>query len=245
MPEPLNQNETLQNQPLRIFLSFAWPTREAVRALAIRLRKAGFVVWWAESLLPGQDFDHEISTQLRNSDIALFCISSYWNLPGWKHRELRLALKIAEERPENSVYIVPARLEPSCFIPESLMRYQVVDLTDRKHYLQLIKGLKTLSSLRKNFSTNEHTVNEPARDHHRMRRRCTDRIDKNRAWLVMRKDYVGQVIQDRMSPRVFHCLVQRGTNIVYLSQEENRDVAFARCHEILDEMEPVELDETA
>ena len=46
---------------------------------------------------------------------------------GFVQREIRLALEVAEEKPEGTIYIIPARLE-NCEVPERLAEWQWVNL---------------------------------------------------------------------------------------------------------------------
>jgi hypothetical protein len=64
---------------LRIFLCHAPEDKERVRELADRLTKDGFDIWLDEErLLPGQDWDFEITHAVRNSDVVVV-----WGIAPW------------------------------------------------------------------------------------------------------------------------------------------------------------------
>jgi hypothetical protein len=48
-------------------------------------------------------------------------------LIGYLQREISEVLQVADEHPEDSIFVIPARLEP-CDVPERFRRWQWVDL---------------------------------------------------------------------------------------------------------------------
>ena len=112
-----------------VFLCHSSTDKQQVRALYSRLVSSGIRTWFdEEDLLPGQDWSGEISRAIYASSFILVCLSrSSINRRGYISREIRLALDIADSKPEGSVYVVPVRLE-ECAIPDRLSRFQSVDL---------------------------------------------------------------------------------------------------------------------
>ena len=131
------------SKQLRIFLLHARSDKEAVRRLYRRLVKEGASVWLdQERLLPGQDWVYEIHRAIHNCDVVIACLSRQFNKQGgYRHEELRIAVERANSRDANEVFLIPARLEP-CDLPDSLRRWQRVDLFKPDGYQQLVRALQ-------------------------------------------------------------------------------------------------------
>jgi hypothetical protein len=98
-------------------------------------------------LMPGENWYSEIVKAVHDSDVALICLSrESVNKQGYVQKEIRFALEAAADRPEDNVSIIPVRLEPS-EIPESLNRFQYVDLFD-DGYETLVRALKRVKTKR-------------------------------------------------------------------------------------------------
>lgn len=120
MPEP---------RPLRVFLCHAKEDKPKVRELYRRLHADGVEVWLDEkNLLPGQDWRVEIPRAVREADVVIVCMSSVSaRKEGFVQAEINFALDKALEKPEGTIYIIPAKLE-ECDVPEKLSRWQCVNL---------------------------------------------------------------------------------------------------------------------
>ena len=130
-------------RPLRIFLLHARSDEKVVARLYKRLGKAGANVWLDQkNLLPGQDWQSEIHQAISSSDIAIVCLSKRFNKQGgYRHEELKIALEKANRLPDGMIFIIPVRLE-RCETPESLRRWQRVDLFESNGYKELLNALK-------------------------------------------------------------------------------------------------------
>src|SRR5438552_15067049 len=108
---------------LRIFLCHSSGDKPAVRDLYARLRDDGFGSWFDEqSLRPGQDWDYEIRKAVSASDIVIVCLSrTSITKAGYLQKELGLALDVASQQPEGSIFIIPVKLE-ECDAPERLKK---------------------------------------------------------------------------------------------------------------------------
>lgn len=97
----------------RVFISYAREDFEHAQRLYFDLKKAGADPWLdAEELLPGQKWQTIISDAIRESDFFLALLSSgSISKKGYVQKELREALEVFDQIPENEVYIVPARLD--------------------------------------------------------------------------------------------------------------------------------------
>jgi TIR domain-containing protein len=128
---------------LRVFLAHARSDQEDVRNLYHRLARDGMEAWLDEAkLLPGQDWEYEIRQAVRASDVVIVCLSQQFNRQrGYRQKEVRIALEEATLLPEGQIFIIPARLE-ECDLPESLRRWQRVDLFEIDGYKKLLQALR-------------------------------------------------------------------------------------------------------
>jgi len=134
---------TLKKQPARVFLCHSHSDNDAAQALSSRLGKDDIEVWLdKKELLPGQDWQNEIRKAILKSDIVIVCISRGFNRqPGYRHKELKIALQKAKSLPADEIVIIPARLE-KCDMPVSLRHLHRVDLFESDGYKKLISTLR-------------------------------------------------------------------------------------------------------
>ncbi len=111
-----------------------------------RLRGEGIDVWLDEkNILPGQDWDAEIRRAVRAADLVIVCLSkASIEKTGYVQREIRMVLDLADEQPEDKIYLIPARLE-LCDVPHRLTRWQWVDLFDPEGYNRLLSAVRTVA----------------------------------------------------------------------------------------------------
>jgi hypothetical protein len=136
------------SKQLQIFLLYARGDKEAVQHLYRRMVREGANVWMdRESILPGQDWQYEIRRAIHGSDLVIVCLSRQFNKQGgYRHEELKIALKKAGSLPEGGIFLIPVRLE-SCDMPEALHRWQRVDLFEAHGYQKLLESLKCCAAL--------------------------------------------------------------------------------------------------
>lgn len=129
-------------QPLTVFLCHSSSDKPAVRRLNERLLADGFSPWLDEcNLLPGQDWAHEIAKAVRKSDVVLACLSqASTTKTGFVNKELKLALEFADEQPEDTIFLIPIRLD-ECQVPTRLQHWHWVDLFQTDGYEKLLKAL--------------------------------------------------------------------------------------------------------
>jgi len=130
---------------LKVFLCHASDDKDAVRSLYHRLKRDGVSPWLDDvDIVPGQDWEEAISDAIRQSDVFLVCMSqTSVQKRGFVQRELRAALRVAEEMPAGMIFIVPARLD-DCEPPSDLSHLQRVDLfrPEAEGYAKLLRALK-------------------------------------------------------------------------------------------------------
>lgn len=132
---------TIPRQP-KVFLCHSSLDKPSVRALRRKLLDDGCQPWLdEEDILPGQDWDREIRRAIRVSDLVLVCLSrASINKVGYLQKEIRSVLDAADEQPEGTIFVIPARLEP-CEVPERFRRYQWVDLFEDTGYPRLLQAV--------------------------------------------------------------------------------------------------------
>ncbi len=130
-------------KPLKVFLCHASGDKPPVRDLYKRLTLEGVDAWLdKEKLLPGQDWQVEIPRAVHEADVVVVCLSNKSvTKEGYVQKEIKFALDIAEEKPEGTIFLIPARLE-DCPVPGRLSRWQWVDLYDENGFVQLLRSLK-------------------------------------------------------------------------------------------------------
>jgi len=137
-----------QPRKLRVFLCHASQDKPIVRELYQRLLAEDWIDPWLdeERLLPGQDWNLEIEKAVESSDAVIVCVSSVSVVKeGYVQKELRRVLRIAEEKLEGAIFILPVRLD-DCAIPRQLREIQFLDYFPESKrdvaYEKLKKSLK-------------------------------------------------------------------------------------------------------
>ena len=135
-------------RPLRVFLCHSSKDKSAVRELYKKLRAETWIDPWLdeEKLFPGQDWHEEIEKAVEATDVVVVLLSKQSvSQEGYVQRELKLALDVADEKPENTIFIIPLRLD-DCPAPRRLRGWHYVDYfpANRKDWVleRLIASLK-------------------------------------------------------------------------------------------------------
>jgi Tfp pilus assembly protein PilF len=134
-------------RPLKVFLCYSSGDKAKVRELYRRLNEDGFQPWMDEKeLIPGHEFRSRIEDTVRTSDAVVVCISAESVAKeSFVNREIRIALDVAEEKPEGTIFVIPARLE-AVEIPRSLRKFEWADLFAEGGYERLVEALKVRAS---------------------------------------------------------------------------------------------------
>lgn len=134
-------------RPLKVFLSYASQDKPVVRELSRQLASEGWIDPWVDEkkLLPGQDWRTKIEEAVETSDTVIICLSnSSVGKEGFVQKELRYAREIAFEKPDETIFLIPLRLD-DCLVPRGLRFYQWGDYFGEKQedtYVALIEALK-------------------------------------------------------------------------------------------------------
>jgi TIR domain-containing protein/Leucine Rich Repeat (LRR) protein len=127
---------------LRVFLCHSSFDKLQVRRINKKLVSDNIETWLDEdNLLPGQDWEYEISKAVANSDAIIICLSNNSvTREGFVQKEIRFALDKAEEKPEGTIFMIPALLE-ECEVPQRLSKRHWVRLFEKNGYNLLLKAL--------------------------------------------------------------------------------------------------------
>ena len=138
----------------QIFLSYAYEDRDIVIDISQQLSRAGYETWIdAKDLLPGQDWEIEIRKALRNSEFVLIFLSNNSTTKeGYLQKEIKSALRLADEKPEGTIFLIPIKLE-DVEVPEGLKHIQWLELYKSDGWERLLQALK--ASERSRSQTNE------------------------------------------------------------------------------------------
>ena len=131
------------NGTAQIFLSYAREDEEKVGQLYQKLSDAGFKPWMdIKDILPGERWESCIRRAIRHSDFFLACLSvNSVSKRGFLQKEIKDALDIWQEKLEEDIYLIPARLE-DCEVPESLGGFQWVDLFEADGWTRLVRAIQ-------------------------------------------------------------------------------------------------------
>ena len=131
------------NRPLRVFLCHSSADKPAVRELYAALIEIGIDAWLdEEKLIPGQQWRSEISRAVRESDAVIICLSKKTvTKEGFVQREIKFALDVALEKPENTIFLIPARLD-NCKVPNNLTDWHWVNLFESHGYRLILEALE-------------------------------------------------------------------------------------------------------
>jgi tetratricopeptide (TPR) repeat protein len=128
---------------LHVFLCHSSGDKQPVRKLYERLKSDGVYPWLDNvNLLPGQEWRKEIKKEVRKTHVVIVCLSNESiNKTGFVQKEIKLALDIADEQPEDTIFIIPLKLE-ECDLPQRLSQLQWVNLFENSGYQRLMFALR-------------------------------------------------------------------------------------------------------
>lgn len=134
-----------ESQPrrLKVFLCHSSGDKPAVRGIYAWLQQIGADPWLdEEKILPGHDWEREITVAVQSSDAVLVCLSQgSVSKAGYVQRELRFALDVAEQQPEGTIFLIPVKLE-DCQPPARLHYLHWVNVFGDKGFERLFGALQ-------------------------------------------------------------------------------------------------------
>ena len=114
------------SQKLSVFLCHAQEDKPKVRELYTRLHDEQWIEPWLDekNILPGQRWGTAIREAMRNAHVIIICLSKLsTEKEGHFQREIKNALDIFQEKPENTIFIIPLKFD-ECVMPPSLTDIQ-------------------------------------------------------------------------------------------------------------------------
>lgn len=129
--------------PLKAFLCHTSADKPEVKKLYKALKDDGFDPWLdAVNLLPGEDWEAEITSAVKASHVVIVCLShTAVTKAGFAQKEIKMALDVADLQPEGTIFIIPTRLE-DCTVPNRLSKWHWVNLYEDGGYQKLVHALK-------------------------------------------------------------------------------------------------------
>jgi len=118
-----------ESHKLRVFLCHDSRDKPIVRELYQRLSTESWIDPWLDEakLYPGQDWDLEIDNAVETTDAVVFCVSNNSvTKEGYVQKEIRKILDKAEEKPEQTIFIIPLRLDETP-TPLRVRKFQYID----------------------------------------------------------------------------------------------------------------------
>jgi hypothetical protein len=135
-------------QPLRVFLCHSSGDKPIVRELYQKLVAEGWLDVWLdeEKLFPGMEWNLEIEKAVEAADAIIVCLSSNSvTKEGYVQRELKIALDVALDKPEGTIFVIPLRLD-NCEPPRRLRGWQYADYFPEnlrtRAYQRMLESLK-------------------------------------------------------------------------------------------------------
>jgi len=170
---------------LKVFLCHSSNDKPAVREIYQRLKSETWIDPWLdeEELYPGQDWDLEIEKAVEKTDTVLvFLSNNSVSKEGYIQRELRMILRMADYKPEGTIFTLPLRLD-NCSLPHRLSMNHYVDLfpEDRKDwaYERLLGGLR-IRAERLDIDVSEKVASSKRQEASEQEKKVQERSEKER-----------------------------------------------------------------
>jgi hypothetical protein len=140
----LARKRAQSTQRLCVFLCHSSGDKPQVRDIYKRLTAEGIKAWLdEESLLPGQDWELEISRAICSTHVVIVCLSQNSTTKrGYVQKEIKFALNEADKQPEGTIFIIPVKVE-ECDLPDRLRRYHTVKLFEERGFEKLVGALRS------------------------------------------------------------------------------------------------------
>jgi len=163
---------------LTVFLCYASQDRLQVQGLYDSLAHEPWIEPWMDikKLLPGHEWEYVIRDTVEKADAVIVCLSqNSVTKEGYIHKEIKMIVDMSERKPENTIYIIPLRLD-NCELPYRLRKYQFVNYDPspkrrKKAFEDIKKSLKERAIKLAIF---------------RIHKKTTSVMLKNNAWLIGR-----------------------------------------------------------
>lgn len=140
VPKPFEENSKISK---RIFLCYAKEDYEQVEKIYDKLLNRGHTPWMdKKDLLPGQEWEYEITRSIKSSDFFVACMSNRSvSKRGYVQKEVSFALDVLGEIPTGQIFLIPLRLEP-CEVPPTLSFLHWLDIDSDENYQKLYEAIE-------------------------------------------------------------------------------------------------------
>ncbi len=134
---------SIADRQISLFLSYASEDFDRVSQLYEQLQSGGIQPWMdKKDIVGGEDWERSIWRAARAADFFVVCLTEKATIKrGFLQREIKRALTIWEEKLQDDIFLIPVRLE-DCLVPESLNRFQRVDLFTPDGFERLLNALR-------------------------------------------------------------------------------------------------------
>jgi tetratricopeptide (TPR) repeat protein len=128
----------------KVFISYSRADLNFATNIYFFLRENNCNPWMdIYDLVPGQDWEVEISHNIKSADYFIACLSrNSVSKRGYIQKELKEAISLLEQTPEGEIYIIPIRID-DCLVPISLARRQWLDWSKKDAKESLLKAIKS------------------------------------------------------------------------------------------------------
>jgi tetratricopeptide (TPR) repeat protein len=128
---------------VKVFVCHSSGDKPVVRDLYRKLVADGFNPWLDEiDLIPGQVWRDAIEAAVEASDAVIVCLSrGSVSKEGYLQKEIKIAIDVADQKPEGTIFIIPVRLE-DVEIPRRLRELQWANLYEERGYERLVAALR-------------------------------------------------------------------------------------------------------
>lgn len=128
----------------KVFISYASEDIDYANRLYAFLIQKNYKPWLDKNdLIPGQQWEIIIQSELRKSDFIILLLSNKSVLKrGYVQQEFNTAVKYCQEKLDEDIYIIPVKID-NCDIPEKLSKFQWVDYSDNDSFQKILSALSS------------------------------------------------------------------------------------------------------
>jgi hypothetical protein len=131
---------------LKVFISYGSPDLKKVKNLYRRLLRLGWIEPWfnkeADDLSAGDPWEMIVPEKIQSSDAMIICLSKKSvNRAGFFQTEMGRALRLQEQQPEGTSFIVPIKLD-ECKEPRRLANWHCAELFQKRGFNDLVAALE-------------------------------------------------------------------------------------------------------
>jgi DNA-binding NarL/FixJ family response regulator len=136
-----------KTKPVQIFLCHASEDRAAVLSIYDQLRDLGYKPWVDKrDLFPGQRWRVEIPKAIKASSFIIIFLSKASVVKrGYVQKEFKLALEVLDEMPEETIYIIPVRLD-DCPVPNQFSHLHWCNYFEPSGLEEILRSLQYSTS---------------------------------------------------------------------------------------------------